>query len=512
MKSKSFIKTTSIFMIVTLIGKFLALLKDSMVARGFGTTYVTDAYLISMTIPTILYDIIGIAITTTFIPILSERYENEGKEEMIKLANNIMNIFIVVAIILFIISELFVNKIVGVIVPNFSKEAYELTVSLTKISLINILFMSQINGLLAILQVFGEFRSSAIISVITNVALIVYIIVFSSNLKIEGLLYATIISYILQLILQVVWLRKYGYNFTRYLNIKDKSIKKILIMILPVIVGTGVSELNILVDKVLASSLVEGSITAYSYGTKVANLLHSVFGYSIVVITYPVIASLINKKDKNQLSQYIQDKINFIFVTILPLTLLVIIFSEEIIEILFKSNSFDSNSVRMTSNILVIMSIGLLFMSIRDICNRVYYSLDNTKTPTRNSIIGMLINMILGVILIGKYNINGLAVASSISIIISCVLMLIDVNKWLGEENKLRIFIIIKQMYIPILSMLISSIYIKHIFNDYNNIIMLILGCLGGGISYIILLILVNKELQNKIIYEFSSRLYNKNI
>ncbi|WP_225624293.1 lipid II flippase MurJ [Thermoanaerobacterium thermosaccharolyticum] len=92
MSNKKLFKSASIVAFITILGKFAGLLKNTVQGKVFGTTWATDAYTVSLNIPTVLYSIIGVAVSTAFIPLLNETYAKRGKDEMFDFANNIMNI------------------------------------------------------------------------------------------------------------------------------------------------------------------------------------------------------------------------------------------------------------------------------------------------------------------------------------------------------------------------------------------------------------------------------------
>jgi len=124
-------KAATVIMLMTLLNKIVGFVRDSLVAGTFGTTYQTDAYNMAMQICDVLFIMIALAITTTFIPILSEILTKNGKEEMFKFANNILNILVCIALFLVVFSYVFAPQIVGIIAPMFRGETYILSIKLT---------------------------------------------------------------------------------------------------------------------------------------------------------------------------------------------------------------------------------------------------------------------------------------------------------------------------------------------------------------------------------------------
>ncbi|AST56590.1 putative lipid II flippase MurJ [Thermoanaerobacterium thermosaccharolyticum] len=160
MSNKKLFKSASIVAFITILGKFAGLLKNTVQGKVFGTTWATDAYTVSLNIPTVLYSIIGVAVSTAFIPLLNETYAKRGKDEMFDFANNIMNILFLFSFAIFIIAWIFSPMLVKLMASNFTGEKFKLAVSLTKISIVNMLFLSMSAGFTAILQTLNYFTAT----------------------------------------------------------------------------------------------------------------------------------------------------------------------------------------------------------------------------------------------------------------------------------------------------------------------------------------------------------------
>ena len=115
MSKKTLAKAAVIIMVVSLISRATGFLRDSLNGGAFGATSTYDAYLLSLNVPNILFGIFGLAITTTFIPILSETYSESGKEKMFEFANSVMNILMILSLMLCLIGWIFTPEIVGVL-------------------------------------------------------------------------------------------------------------------------------------------------------------------------------------------------------------------------------------------------------------------------------------------------------------------------------------------------------------------------------------------------------------
>ncbi len=433
MGNNKVVKSASIVIIITILSKIVGFLRDTLIAKAFGTTFQTDAYNMAITIPNMLFGIFGLAITTTFIPILIETYRDKGKRDMFDFANNVMNILFCVSIVLCALGWVFAPALVRVIAPKFVGKTYDLTVALTRISVINILFMSMNSGYVAILQTLEDFTAPALVGFMMNLPIIGYILM--GSVSIEGLMVVTVIGGAMQVLVQLPWLIKHKYKYKFFINFKDKRIKKMLTLILPILIGASVNQINALVDKTIGSGLPEGSISAMNFAGKVNNLVYSIFGAAIVTVMYPTFASEANEGNMKKFKMYISKSINNINLIMIPATVGIIVLSTPVVKFVFERGEFNQSSVEMTSIALTFYSLGVIFYGMRDILNRAFYSLQDTRTPMINGVIGVVINIVLNLILVQFMGIGGLALSTSISAFVCAMLLMYSLRKKLGNFN-----------------------------------------------------------------------------
>lgn len=485
MGKNKIVKSATLLTILNLLSKVLGFIRDILIASNYGTTYKTDAYNMAITIPNIVFGIIGIGITTTFIPIFSDILKKQSKEKMFEFANNIMTIVSIISMFLGIIAFIFSEQLVKIIAPNFTGEIYSLTVTLTQISVVNIVFMSLVAGFNAILQTLDDFRATAYMSILINIPIIIYIL-FVNNLSIIGLTIITVLGNSLQLLIQIPYLYKYGYKYKININLKEKKLYDIVKLLIPVIIGTGVAQINDIVDKMLGSYLPIGSISSLNLAQRINSIIHSVFIATIITIVYPRMSKYINE-NINEFKKIISKTIIYILIIIVPTVLIMIILSKEIISIVFERGQFDSRSVNMTSTALIFYSVGTIFYGIRDVLNRAFYSLQDTKSPMKNSIIGVFCNSISNILLVKILGIGGLALGTSISAIVTSLLLINNMEKKIGKTFN-------KQFYDSIFKIvLISSIIgLELLIMKYLGINNLIILLTVSMITYLLLILILN--------------------
>jgi putative peptidoglycan lipid II flippase len=230
----------------------------------------------------------------------------------------------------------------------------------------------------------------------------------------------------------IPFVRKNGYRYQPLLDFKDENIRMMVLIALPVIVGTSVNEINVLVDRTLASSIAVGGISALNYARRLNGFVQGLFVVSITTVLYPMISKMAAEKNMKGLKTYVSEAISIINLLVIPATIGAMIFSKEIVVLLFGRGAFTPEAAEMTSNALFYYSIGMIAFGLRDILSRAFYALQDTKTPMINATIAVVLNIILNVILSRYMGIGGLALATSISAVVSTLLMFITLRKKIG--------------------------------------------------------------------------------
>lgn len=495
MSKDKLVKAAGSIMIISLVSKLIGFFRDALIASTYGLTYRTDAYVMSLTIPNLLFGLFGLAITTTFIPILSESYRKNGKEDMFNFSNSIMNILMIISLILCIVGWTFTPQLVKLIATNFKGQTYALTVQLTKLSMINILFLSLNSGYMAILQTLEEFTAPALVGIIMNIPIILYILL-GNKYGIVGLTIATIIGDGLQILTQVPWLKKNKYRYNFKIDFKDSRINKMFLLIAPVIIGTGVNQINTLVQNNMASGLPAGSVAALDYANKLNGLVYFTFAAAIVTVIYPSLSREGISDDYTVFKQHICDAVNNINLIMIPATTGLIVLRVPIISILFMHGAFDKAAVDKTSVALFFLASGMIFWGIRDVFNRAFYALQDTKTPMINGVIGVSVNILLSILLVEKMGIGGLTLATTMSALVSCVFLVKDLRAKIGNVNGVNMFktglkIVISSTIMGVVIFFINNRLNTYLFGLKGEILILIISIIVGVISYSLVLYLL---------------------
>lgn len=500
--AKKMAKTTTILMIITLVSKVFGFVRETVIARYFGAGMEADAYFMALGIPNLIFASIGASISTTFIPLYTQLMNVDGKKVANTFASNLLNIISIICCFLLILGIIFSPNLVNLLAPGFSGAKYDLTVVITRILFIGAIFNMISAVLTGILQSNESFLGPALVGFPYNIAIILGCIFFTRYYGVYALTIATLIGTMGQALIQLFFIKgKYSYN--RVLDFKDPYVKRLVFLIIPVLIGTAIGQINTVVDKALASGLEQGSVSAINYSSRLTGFVQGIFVSSVITVIYPFFSQLCAKDDYDDLNKYISGSINIFTMIMLPITIITILYSRDIVSIVFERGEFVKKDVELTAFSLVFLSLGFLPFAIREVFNKAFYALQDTRTPMINGAIAVLVNITVDFLLVRHLNVGGLSLATSLSFLASVICFLISWKRTM--RCSIGEIVDLKGLGKLIITAILFFIVIW-IFNKKG--VHLFLSVILGGIIYICILWLFGAR-ELKVAYSYISKKFS---
>lgn len=504
--SDSMKKTTLYLMLITALSKFLGFTRDITLSYFYGTSSISDAYLISSSIPLIIFTSVGIGVSTGYIPMYSRILKEYGEKEGIRYTNSLVNILVIICTAIVGLSLLFTEEMVSLFASGFVGETLDLTVQFTRISLFGIYFTGIIYVFRGFLQIRGSYIVPELIGFPLNITIILSII-FSYSTSIVILPIGVVLANITELLFLLPFVYKKGYRYKLEADIKNKHIIRMTYLALPIIIGSSVDQINIIVDRTIASNIAVGGVSALNYSFKLNSFIHGIFVTSLSTVMYSKISKMAAYNHTDSLKKTVSEAINLINLLVVPTTVGAMTFAEPIVRLLFGRGAFDLKALEMTSNTLFFYSIGMVGFGLRDILSRAFYSLQDIKTPVINATIAMALNIILNVVLSRLMGIGGLALSTSISAVLCAILLFISFRNKIGSLGMKNIAI--SFMKITCASMVMGLIA-KIAYDILPRFIGDELGLIGsiciGAIVYFIIIFFMNIDEVNTIVSAFKNK------
>ncbi|ADL08539.1 murein biosynthesis integral membrane protein MurJ [Thermosediminibacter oceani] len=431
-------RAAAVIMIATLLSKILGFFRELLIGSKFGATSVTDAYLVSLTVPAVLFATVAGALSTSFIPVYSEIEAKKGRERAVGFAGNLFNVILIVSLMFSLFGAVFSRLLVKLVAMGFSGETLEMAAAFTRITMFMSAFVALANVLTGYLQSNREFTVPAVIGIPYNV-IIISALLFSEVLGIWGLVVATVVAAAFQVLIQLPAAVKKGFKFTPGIDFADEDLKRMGILIIPVVLGTGVSQLNVLVDRMLASSLEEGTIAALNFASRLNGFVYGIFTLSVATVIYPSLSRLSAEGDMEGFKRTLGRALGFVIAIVMPLSAGAMVLRVPIVRFLFERGAFDSRATFMTATALLYFSAGMVGFGLRDVLSRAFYSLRDTATPMVNGAVAVGINVVLNLILVKFMGLGGLALATSISALAGTAMLFYSLRRKIGPLGGRRI-------------------------------------------------------------------------
>lgn len=420
-------KSTMALVIFALIGKVMGFVRQSLLAYYFGAGIETDAYTASLKATSLLSMIVSNAIAYTFIPMLAKVEEEEGRDRINYHTNNMLMISVVAAAIMTsigIFAAPFIIKIVG---GGFNQVTFDLTVQLTKIGMPAIIFSAIVGVMTGYLQSNGRFAATGALPILLNTVYISYLLFLSSTFGIYGMSVASVLGIVAQAIFLFPSTKRAGMKYFPVFNLNDKYVIHALELSVPVLLSVAINDVNIIVNTRLASGLESGTVTWLDNANKLNLLVLGVFVSAITAVVFPILSKHFSSGDTESGRKSMAASVRLILLITIPTMVGLIVLARPIVEIAFFRGEYTAYDVEMTIQTLRFYAPALTAMSLNILLNRVYYSLQDTKTPLLMGALSVTTNVILNLILIRFLQHRGLAlglsIATNISVFVSFIIL-----------------------------------------------------------------------------------------
>ena len=415
-------KTTTVVVIINLIVKLFGFLREALIAHGFGASAMTDAYLVAYTLPYFLQAILGFALITLVVPILTKYWAVGDNEGGYRLGSSLINLTFISLTVLSLLGIIFARGLVFITAPNLPAETAEVAVRLTRIMFPSVMLMGVAMVINGINNSCHRFAAGASAPGVSNVIIILGVIFFSS-FGIDSLAWATLISFIGFLIIQIIPLHKHCFKYYPICDYRHPAIRKAFKDILPIVIGVAVNQIYFALNRVFASGMTEGSISALNYASKLMNLPVGIFVAAIAAVIYPVLAENTLDNNKTSLARTVNKGLGMVAIIAIPAAVGLIVLRTPIVTLVFEHGEFTAYATQITAYALLFFCLGLVAVAANMVITRAYYATGDVRTPVWMGFISIVINVIFSFILLGPLAHGGLALANSLAAIANTILL-----------------------------------------------------------------------------------------
>ncbi len=419
-QGKEIARNTMIVAGATLISRGLGFVRDMIVAFVLGAGFMADAFFVAFRIPNLLRRLFGEgSLTMSFIPVYTRIRAEQGEAAAQAMARSAMIWLIVILTGITLAAELAAGGLIHIIAPGFASnpELLETTTQLLRICFPYIILISAVALCMGILNASGHFLAPALAPVMLNLALITAALTgyYLGLSVVECMAWGVLAGGFLQWQLQQPYLKRQGFTWRGAWSWRDPGVRSMALLMLPTVFGAAVYQLNIVLSTLLASYLPEGSVSYLYYADRLVQFPLGVFGIAVGTAALPSLSGLVATGRMKDFVATVRTATGLTLFIALPAMAGLVALSEPIIDLLFGRGAFTHEAVVASAQALALYSLGLPFIAASRPLVASFYAREDTRTPVIIAVFCLVLNIGLGVLLMGPMLHLGLALAVSVS-------------------------------------------------------------------------------------------------
>ncbi len=433
---KKLLGSVSYVMLIMVMSRVLSLVSTQFYMSKFGVKDMEiSIYSYAVSLPNIIFNCFGTALSTVVIPIYTDYISNNKRSNAKSFADNIITISSVFSLLL-----IAVGIAISPILPKFTQfdstpEAYAFCTKALMIMMPVMLFYGLNYIFQGMLQSEGVFGWPAFVSVPSSVVIICYVLFFSDSFGVTGLLVATFVGLFMQAMILIPPLLKKGYRYKFSFRLTDPDIIRAGKMTLPVLLGASSYQLNMFYNVNMIANF-DGMVTLLTFVQNLILNMVLAFVYSITAVLYPKLTEFASTGKMNEYKETLGNVLNSVLLLLIPITFGLLCMRIPLLELITKWGKIESTDVENAGMLIAMYSIGIVGIGLKEILDRAFYSLKETRVSAVNGFIIMLVNILLSLIFINFIGPFGIPLAYSLASLSGSAILLIALRRIIGGYLK----------------------------------------------------------------------------
>jgi putative peptidoglycan lipid II flippase len=421
-------RNTVIFSVATGLSRVAGLAREIVASSYFATSGAFSAFTLAFQIPNLVRSLFAdAALGAAFVPVFTEMLEKQQRKEAFRLASTLFFLILAVLGVITALAVLVAPALVPLFTGDeFSAELDALTGGLTQV-MFPIVVLLGLNGLLVgILNAYDHFTVPALSPVVWNLVILAFLIGARSWFEGDEQLYAYAIGIIagtvVQLLMAIPVLRRLGFKLEISFDLRDPRVKRVLVLMLPVTIGLGLINFNLIINSVLGSLVSEQAPRAIDAAFRIYMLPQGIFSVAIATVLFPALSRLAARQDRDGLRSLNATGTRQIFLMLIPAAAFTLVLAEPITRLVYEHGEFDAQDTELVSSALFWFSFSLPFSGVNLLLTRTFFSLQRPWIPTRLAIASLLVNALVSIALYDPFGIPGIVLGTVVSTAATTVL------------------------------------------------------------------------------------------
>jgi putative peptidoglycan lipid II flippase len=413
-------RNTAIFSVLTGLSRIAGLAREIVASSYFATSGAFSAFTIAFQVPNVVRSLFAdAALSAAFVPVFTELLEHGRRKEAFRLASTL---FFLILTLLGAITVLFV-AFAGLIMPLFVGSQLagleHLTIGLSRV-LFPVVLVLGLNGLVVgILNAYDHFTIPALSPLVWNAVILFCLVgsqhVLSGDDQLYGYAIGVIIGTIVQFAMAVPMLRRIGFRLEISLSFRDERVRKVLRLMLPVTIGLGLINFNVLINSTLGSLVSEGAPRAIDAAFRIYMLPQGMFSVAIATVLFPALSRYAARRDLDGLRALTANGMRQIFLLLIPAAAATLALATPITRLIYQHGQFGSSSTDLVSSALFWFSFSLPFSGVNLLLTRTFFSLQKPWITTGIAALNLTVNVAVSVALYSPFGIAGIVIGTAVS-------------------------------------------------------------------------------------------------
>jgi putative peptidoglycan lipid II flippase len=451
------LKSTATVGSATIVSRILGFVRDVVLAKMFGASGETDAFFLAFKIPNFMRRLFAEgSFSLAFVPVLSEYKANGDRQALRDLIDHVTGTLAAILLVLTAIGIFAAPLILSVFAPGWladDRPEFNLSAGMLRITFPYIMMISLTALAGGILNTFERFLVPALTPILLNLSLIASALLLAGHLEVPvtALAWGVLAAGFAQLLIQIPALMNLGLMPRPRWGWRHSGVRRIIKLMIPTLFGSSVAQVNLLVDSIIATFLVSGSVSWLYYSDRLLEFPLGVLGIALATVILPNLSQKHAEASTTEFSATLDWALRLAVIITVPAAVGLIILAGPILTTLFQYDAFQQDDVRMSAYSLVAYSAGLpAFIAVKVLAPG-YYARQDTSTPVKIAIAAMVTNMGLNLLFVGLLLHNGfegphagLALASSVAAYLNALLLFRGLRKrkvYLPERGWIRLWI-----------------------------------------------------------------------
>jgi putative peptidoglycan lipid II flippase len=413
-------RNTAIFSVLTGLSRIAGLVREIVASSYFATSGAFSAFTIAFQLPNVVRSLFAdAALSAAFVPVFTELLEQGRRKDAFKLASTL---FFLILTVLSAITVLFI-AFAGVIMPLFVGSQLagleDLTVGLSRV-LFPVVLVLGLNGLVVgILNAYDHFTIPALSPLVWNAVILFCLIgsqqVLSGDDQLYGYAIGVLVGTVVQFAMALPMLRRLGFHLELSFAFRDERVRQVLRLMLPVTIGLGLINFNVLINSTLGSLVSDAAPRAIDAAFRIYMLPQGMFSVAIATVLFPALSRFAARRDYDGLRALTANGMRQIFLLLVPAAAATLALSEPITRLIYEHGRFGQSSTELVSSALFWFSFSLPFSGVNLLLTRTFFSLQKPWITTGIAGLNLSVNVAVSVALYKPFGIAGIVIGTGVS-------------------------------------------------------------------------------------------------